>query len=774
MKVTASSLCCAPLALVPAMMGLFHLACFRIVVVGAVPTGFVQEEIFTNVNFPIDMVFTPSEREMIVVQKKGIVTVWQDVDMDFSYAQKTVALDMSAVVCVNGERGLGGVQLHPDFDIQDNRYIYLYYTYDETGQCLVANPAVGDDEGPVNRLSRFVLSESWTIDPNSETVLLQTPPLTTRVHNGGKIEFGKDGYLYVSIGDMGIKEESQSLENLFGSMIRMTADGGIPPDNPFAQDPNSYRCNANGVLPPGVASNENNNNNNKCQELYAIGLRNPWRFAMNPNTEGSKVHYYINDVGGEVWEEISEGGGGGDDHATTRNGLGITNYGWPRREGPCGHQGTPKDKRTTDCDNNPQGFHQPLHFFPHTAEGGCVTGGAFVPKGIWPSEYDNGYLFTDYVSGQVFLLPDSDKLTEPCLTECNPVHSGRNVTAFFSHPRIPTMRFGPYKGGTMALYYTSNANGGAMRRVYYAASEAAAAEYDDGGAVLLNHPPQANIDTNTSWVEVGGTVFFSGRASSDPDSDGDDNVLLYEWDFDGDGVVDSRLSEDSYHFPTAGVYQPTLTVYDRHKEKSISTTHVVVGTPKTTGYPGVVFPWSNTTCLDGYDFCGVLEFCQGDNEHNATVFGYRLPCVEDDCDCPGVSGPLVRLLPGKRYRLTLRNSALHDTNLHTHGLHIVGSGDSDDVTRIVSADGYCLDYTWDIAKDHLGGTNWYHAHHHGVAEAQIGGGAYGMLIVEDNTNLHMSLPSWAENELLLQIVQTEQSVKGNGRTNDLIAVNATQ
>ena len=718
--------------------------------------------------------FTPNDdgREMIVIQKKGIVTVWHDVDMDYSYAVHTVALDMSDIVCSNGERALGGVQLHPDFSVHQNRYIYLYYTYDATGQCLQDDA----EHGPVNRLSRFVLSESWKIDPSTETVLLQTPPLTTRVHNGGKIEFGKDGYLYLSIGDLGHKEEAQSLQNLFGSMIRLTADGGIPPDNPFAQDPNSHRCNVNGRLPESVQQQQRQDG--KCQELYAVGLRNPWRFAMNPNTEGSKVQYYINDVGGETWEEINNGG---DDYRTSRDVLGITNYGWPRREGPCGHQNTPREKRTTDC-HNYNGFHQPLHFFHHPAEGAAVTGGAFIPNGIWPpaDTYDNGYLYTDYVSGQVYLLRNGNgndattTTTTACLTTCNPVTSGRNVTEFFTDSRIPTMRFGPYKGGTMALYYTSNANGGSMRRIYYAAAAVAADPVGEESEVPVNRPPVASIDVNASWVEEGETILFSGKASTDPDN-GDN--LMYEWDFDGDGVVDSRLSEDSSQFSTTGVYQSTLTVQDGHGGKSTASEHVIVGTPTTGGYPGVVFPWfsaNETSCPEGYDFCGILEFCEGENDENTTVFGYRLPCPEGDCECPGGSGPIIRLVPGTKYRLTLRNSALQDTNLHTHGLHIVGSGDSDDVTRTVSAEGYCLDYTWDIASDHPGGTYWYHAHHHGLAEMQVGGGAYGMLIVEDNDSLHSSLPSWTENELLLQIVKTEHVVKGNSRRNDLIVVNATQ
>ena len=218
-------------------------------------------------------------------------------------------------------------------------------------------------------------------------------------------------------------------------------------------------------------------------------------------------------------------------------------------------------------------------------------------------------------------------------------------------------------------------------------------------------------------------------------------------------------------------------------------------------YPGVEFPWTQkkgtTTssnihtkqqqyvvdCPENgeHDYCGIIEFCDGRNPVDGSrVFGYRLPCVgvEEECDCLGVSpGPLIRLQAGNKYKLTLRNVASSSniiTNIHTHGLHIVGDGDSDDVTRKVSGSDAerednddvtsynCLDYTWDIPMDHVGGTYWYHAHYHGSTEQQVEGGAYGMLIVEDNLNLNPNLPSWTRNELLLQAVETFDGIIGNG------------
>ena len=109
----------------------------------------------------------------------------------------------------------------------------------------------------------------------------------------------------------------------------------------------------------------------------------------------------------------------------------------------------------------------------------------------------------------------------------------------------------------------------------------------------------------------------------------------------------------------------------------------------------VPLPWSTNNTA-------TIEFCQDDVEG---AFGYRLP---------GSSGCLlakmvVRLQPGQTYRLTLSNNATQSTNLHTHGLHISGNGNSDDIERTVSP-GKCITYTSDIPEDHMGGTHWMHSH----------------------------------------------------------------
>jgi len=125
-------------------------------------------------------------------------------------------------------------------------------------------------------------------------------------------------------------------------MARLTDEGDIPGNNPYANDPKGVRCNESGVPPKGSPDGS------RCQEVYAIGLRNPFRMAMDPNTSGNKVRYFINDVGASFWEEINEGG---DDFVNV-------NYGYPRREGPCRHS------RDSNCTPEKE-FEDPIHYYRH-------------------------------------------------------------------------------------------------------------------------------------------------------------------------------------------------------------------------------------------------------------------------------------------------------------------------------------------------------------------------------------------------------------------------
>jgi glucose/arabinose dehydrogenase len=194
--------------------------------------------------------------------------------------------------------------------------------------------------------------------PGSETILLEgddqsklggTVPAG---HQGGALHFGPDGKLYIAIGDQTAGKPAQDLHSLLGKLLRVSADGSIPDDNTFvSQTTGKYRA------------------------IWALGLRNPFTFAFQPETG----RLFINDVGGRS-EEINDG-------------LAGANYGWPTVEhGP-----------TTEPH-----FRGPIHHYPEA----CISGGAFAPRSLrWPSEYRGRYFFADFKHGWIKTLDPAKPAT---------------------------------------------------------------------------------------------------------------------------------------------------------------------------------------------------------------------------------------------------------------------------------------------------------------------------------------------------------------------------
>jgi len=199
-----------------------------------VPTGFTDVSV-TGVPGPTALAFTPDGR-MLVATQGGRLRVYQD-----GALRPTPALDLAAQLCTNSERGLLGVAVDPAFAA--NRSIYLYYTFNNGGVC-------------VNRVARYTLADDNTVDPASETVLIDNIPSPGGNHNGGDLHFGADGYLYVSVGDggcdyrdisrcAGANAAARDRTVLLGKVLRVTRDGDIPPTNPY-RGADSARCNVAG------------------------------------------------------------------------------------------------------------------------------------------------------------------------------------------------------------------------------------------------------------------------------------------------------------------------------------------------------------------------------------------------------------------------------------------------------------------------------------------------------------------------------------------------
>ena len=211
------------------------------------PAGFDDTPV-ASVPQPTALAFTPDGR-LLVTSKAGQLRVLRGGTL-----LARPAIDLSARVCPQSERGLLGVAAAPDFQV--NRHVYLYYTFDKYGTCALDAPP----NGPVNRVSRFTLRDDDTIDPASERVLIDGIPSPGGNHNAGHLGFGKDNHLYVTVGDGGCdyaknsgcgiaNDASRDRNVLVGKVLRITAAGGIPADNPF-RGANSARCNETGRTAP--------------------------------------------------------------------------------------------------------------------------------------------------------------------------------------------------------------------------------------------------------------------------------------------------------------------------------------------------------------------------------------------------------------------------------------------------------------------------------------------------------------------------------------------
>ena len=266
----------------------------------AVPAGF-SDELVASIGSPTALAFTPDGR-MLVTTQGGTVRVIQNGSL-----VATPAVGLATKICTNSERGLLGVAVDPAF--ASNGFVFLYYSFNKAGDC---------GTGTVNRVARFVMAGNTL---GSEVVLVDNIPSPAGNHNGGDLQFGKDGALYVSVGDggcdypggtpsgcAGANDAARDRHVLLGKVLRIDRNGAIPAGNPFTGT-GTARSNA-GAAPVGQI----------CQETFAWGLRNPFRIAFDPNAAGTRFH--INDVGQNAWEEIDLGTAGAD-------------YGWNVREGHC-------------------------------------------------------------------------------------------------------------------------------------------------------------------------------------------------------------------------------------------------------------------------------------------------------------------------------------------------------------------------------------------------------------------------------------------------------
>jgi len=302
---------------------------------------------FPNLSFskPLDFQSPADGTDRVfVVEQGGTIEVFFN---DETVSESNTFLDISSNLVSRDELGLLGLAFHPNYD--SNGLFYVAYT--PSSELAV--------------VSSFQVSASNAniADASSETILLNIPQPFAN-HNGGQLAFGPDGYLYIASGDGGSggdpQGNAQNLTNLLGKILRIDVDRtenglayAIPSDNPFL-----------------ISSSAR-------QEIYAYGLRNPWRFSFDVQTDV----LWAGDVGQNVIEEID----------VIESGA---NYGWNTFEGT-------QCFGTATCDSN--GFVAPVFEYDQSANDRSITGG-YVYRGPTISALQGLYVYGDFISGRIWGL----------------------------------------------------------------------------------------------------------------------------------------------------------------------------------------------------------------------------------------------------------------------------------------------------------------------------------------------------------------------------------
>jgi len=427
---------------------------------------------------PVYLTSPPGDpSRLFVVERGGTVRVVKN-----GVVLPTPFLDVSAEISTQDERGLLSIAFAPDYAISG--LVYAFGTL-PNGTLTVweFHAAPGAD----------------VADAGHRTVL--SIPHSAANHNGGQLQFGPDGYLYIGVGDGGSSGgvNGQNTGVLLGKILRIDpranpstgAPYSIPPGQPFAP----------GALP----------------EIYAYGLRNPWRFSFDSLT-GDLM---IGDVGDSSWEEIDELPAGSPPGA---------NFGWYCWEGTHAHG-------PAGC--TAPGALSPIYEYPHDATH-CSISGGFVARDPTVPTLAGRYLFADYCGTGVSAL-------------LLPVGAAPDIAQLGLAPQL--VGFGEDSDGHL---YITSLKGGVWRVT---------------GTGAADKPPVAAFTLSSTTPAVGASVHLDASASTDPDGP----IYRYSWDTDGDGKADATGVTADVSYPTAGARAITLTVTDTLGAHSSRTLPVYVG-----------------------------------------------------------------------------------------------------------------------------------------------------------------------------------------------------
>lgn len=385
----------------PAPIGAYVNGIFPSSTPGQGTGSYILEDAFPNLGFrlPVHMVPEPGGNRLVVTEMEGKLIAF---DNNPTTSTQTTFLNITSQTRFGGESGLLSVAFHPRYSI-DSNYVYVFYSRVVSGNIYY-------------RVSRFDATPGGVANPSSELVLIQQLDRSLN-HQGGQLQFGSDGYLYITVGDEGGSSNSYNNAQLtdlrlFSGILRIDVDKNPISSHPIRRQPvlhngsdlsftdNYFIPNDNPFLDPGGSV---------LEEFYAIGFRNPYKLMTDPVTGFT----YIGEVGQGIREEMDVLVKG-------------ANYQWPYMEGDANGGSTMPNPLTGI--NTP-----PIYAYPHNTGNKCIIGGGIYRGSAQPALYGQ-YIFADNVSRRVWSM-DITNPANPAVTQlmqATSVGSGQNGISSFA------------------------------------------------------------------------------------------------------------------------------------------------------------------------------------------------------------------------------------------------------------------------------------------------------------------------------------------------------